>query len=104
MQSNEIIFVQNEEDLIPLPPLTVRQTECLLFIFNYFTEHRYYPTQREIAKQMNLKTNSAAIYIEPLLKKGYVEKEPGKSRNIHITKAGLMKLRLIEKSINKKDE
>jgi Mn-dependent DtxR family transcriptional regulator len=80
-----------------------RQTEWLLFIFNYFTEHRYYPTQREIAKQMNLKTNSAAIYRNPLLKKGYVKKT-GKSRNIHITKAGLMKLRLIEKSINKKDE
>ncbi len=52
---------------------------------------------------MNLKTNSAAIFVDPLLKKGYIEKEPGKNRNIQITKAGLMKLRLIERLSNKKD-
>ncbi len=98
------MVIQNEGDLIPLPPLTERQQECLVYLFNYFAEKRYYPTQREIAKHMNLKTNSAAIFIDPLIKKGYIEKEPGKNRNIHITKAGLMKLRLIERFNNKKDE
>lgn len=99
MQLDDTI-INSEEDLTPLPPLTEKQKECLIFLFNYFTEHRYYPTQREIAEHMNLKSNSAAIYIEPLLKKGYLEKEPGKNRNIHITRAGLLKLKLLEKEKN----
>jgi len=79
MQLDDITFIQNEEDLIPLPPLTDKQEECLIYLFSYFTEHRYYPTQREIARQMHLKSNSATIFIEPLIKKGYVEREPGKN-------------------------
>lgn len=100
MQLDDSIIVKSEEDLTPLPPLTERQEECLVFLFNYFTEHRYYPTQREIANYMKLKSNSAAIFIEPLLKKGYLEKEPGKNRNIQITKTGLLKLKLIEREKN----
>ncbi|HOP86074.1 MAG TPA: hypothetical protein PLM71_08360 [Syntrophorhabdaceae bacterium] len=104
MQIDDIAFIQNDEDLITLPPLTDKQEECLVYLFSYFTEHRYYPTQREIAQQMHLKSNSAAIFIEPLIKKGYIEKEPGKNRNIHITKAGFLKLKLIEKKRKEKDK
>lgn len=103
MELDQTLFIQKEEDLIPLPPLTKKQEECLIFIFNYFSKNRYYPTQREISKHMNLKSNSAAIFIEPLIKKGYIEKEPGKSRNIHITKPGFLKLKLIEKTNKKND-
>jgi SOS-response transcriptional repressor LexA len=83
------------EDLRSLPPLTERQTECLVFIYNYFIEHRYYPTQREIVQKMNLKTNSAATFIEPLRKKGYLKKEPGKRRNIDLTRMAIEKLKFI---------
>jgi Mn-dependent DtxR family transcriptional regulator len=86
------------EELIVLPPLTERQAECLVYLFNYFSEYRYYPTQREIAKKMNIKTNSAATFIEPLQKKGYLEKEPGKNRNINLTHSALQKLKLMEES------
>jgi DNA-binding MarR family transcriptional regulator len=90
--------IGENEDLRPLPPLTERQAECLVYLFKYFSEYRYYPTQREIAKKMNLKTNSAATFLEPLRKKGYLEKEPGKNRNINLTRAALLKLKLMEGS------
>jgi DNA-binding MarR family transcriptional regulator len=88
--------IGENEDLKSLPPLTVRQAECLVYLFNYFSEYRYYPTQREIAKKMNLRTNSAATFLEPLRKKGYLEKEPGKNRNINLTRSALQKLKLME--------
>src|SRR3989339_849302 len=81
--------IGENEDLRSLPPLTERQAECLVFLFSYFSEYRYYPTQREIAKKMSLKTNSAATFLEPLLKKGYLEKEPSRNRNIHLTHSAL---------------
>jgi len=90
--------IRENEDLRSLPPLTERQSECLVYLFSYFSEYRYYPTQREIANKMNLKTNSAATFLEPLRKKGYLEKESGKNRNIHLTHSALLKLKLMEES------
>jgi DNA-binding MarR family transcriptional regulator len=87
--------IGKNEELRSLPPLTERQAECLIYLYNYFIEHRYYPTQREIANKMNLKTNSAATFVEPLRKKGYLEKEPGKRRNIDLTHRALEKLKLM---------
>ena len=87
--------IRENEDLKSLPPLTERQAECLVYLYNYFLEHRYYPTQREIVKKMNLKTNSAATFIEPLRKKGYLEKEPGKRRNISLTHMAIEKLKFM---------
>jgi len=84
-------------ELKVLPPLTKRQAECLSFLFDYFSERRYYPTQREITKRMNLKTNSAATFLEPLYKKGYLKKEPGRSRNINLTPSAIEKLKLMGK-------
>lgn len=104
MYPDSSIYIAEDEDLRPLPPLTDRQAECLIYLFNYFAEHRYYPTQREIAKQMNLKTNSAVTFLEPLHKKGYLEKEPGRSRNIHLTKSALIKLKLMNMVKNKNNE
>jgi SOS-response transcriptional repressor LexA len=87
--------IKESEGLMSLPPLTERQTECLVFIYNYFIEHRYYPTQREIVQKMNLKTKSAATFVEPLRKKGYLKKEPGKRRNIDLTHMAIEKLKFI---------
>jgi DNA-binding MarR family transcriptional regulator len=87
--------IGKNESLRSLPPLTERQAECLIYLYNYFIEHRYYPTQREIVKKMNLKTNSAATFIEPLCKKGYLEKEPGKRRNIDLTHMAIEKLKFM---------
>ncbi len=93
-----VIDAVNDDDLKVLPPLTDRQAECLMYLLTYFSEFRYYPTQREIAKKMKLKTNSAATFLEPLRKKGYLEKEPGRNRNIRLTNLAIHKLRLMNNS------
>jgi len=91
------ININEINDLAPLPPLTERQAECLYYLFKYFSENHYYPTQREIVMQMNLRSNSAVTFLGPLLKKGYITKIPGKNRNISLTNSALLKLKLMEK-------
>lgn len=80
-----------------LPALTDKQSKCLLFIFNYYAEHRHFPTHREIAKAMGSSTTTAAMYIDPLVEKGYL-KRVGKNkeaRNIRVTNDGLERLRMM---------
>jgi DNA-binding MarR family transcriptional regulator len=78
-----------------LPPLTKNQGRCLEFILNFFAEHRYYPTQREIAKAMDIKSNTAEMYVAPLVQKGYLQREPGRQRNIRLTGEALERLRMM---------
>ena len=61
----------------PIPELPKRLKETLLFIAWYFQKYNQYPTQMEIARGIGLskKTKTAAGYIEPLIKKGYLSKE-----------------------------
>ncbi len=83
------------DQLKVLPPVTERQGKCLEFILDYFLENRYYPTQRELARAMELRTNTAEMYLEPLEKKGYLVREPNKQRNIRLTGEALERLRLM---------
>ncbi len=76
---------QVPEILRPIEPLTDRQFECLKFIYLYFVERRYYPTQKEIAEGLGVKSNTAAFFTEPIVKKGYLFLEPGRHRNIRLT-------------------
>lgn len=78
-----------------LPPLTERQSQCLEFILRYFVKNRYYPTQREVAKAMTIKSNTAEMYLQPLEAKGYLKRKRNQQRNIRLTKDGLEKLRLM---------
>lgn len=85
--------------LKPLPPLTEKQGKCLEFILNFFAEHRYYPTQREMAEAMGIKSNTAEMYLKPLQEKGYIQRQPGKKgkgkgprRNIRLTNNALERL------------
>lgn len=78
-----------------LPPLTENQGRCLEFILNFFAEHRYYPTQREMAEAMSIKSNTAEMYVAPLVKKGYLQREPGRQRNIRLTGDALERLRIM---------
>src|SRR5208282_390061 len=73
------------ENLRPFEPLTDRQFECLKFIYLYFVERRYYPTQKEIAEGLGVKSNTAAFFTEPIQKKRYLHVEPGRHRNIRLT-------------------
>jgi DNA-binding MarR family transcriptional regulator len=80
-----------------LPALTERQGRCLLFIFNYYVEHRHFPTHREIAKAMGISSTTAAMYIDPLVAKGYLKRASGGkvARNLRVTADGLERLRIM---------
>jgi DNA-binding MarR family transcriptional regulator len=83
------------EALKVLPPLTEKQGQCLKFILEYFIEHRYYPTQREVATAMNLQSSTAESYLEPLRRKGYLaRKVKQQRRNIRLTSKARQKLGL----------
>jgi hypothetical protein len=72
----------------PLPDLPRRLRETLVFVASYFRTYQRYPTQNEIARGIGLskKTSSAAGYIEPLVRKGYLSKSrSGGRRNIRLT-------------------
>ncbi len=84
------------DSLKVLPPVTEKQAKCLEFILNYFLEHRYYPTQREVAKEMGIQSNTAEMYLQPLVEKGYLTRESKKqSRNIRLTQSALERLALL---------
>ena len=80
-----------------LPALPKKQGECLLFILNYYAEHRHFPTHREIARAMGSRSTTAAMYIDPLVEKGYLRRAgKGKAaRNIRVTVDGLERLRMM---------
>ena len=85
-----------------LPPLTEKQAECLKYVTRYFIERRYYPTQREVAAAMNLSSSTAESYLEPLERKGYLEREPRRRRNIRLTNAAVEKLELMGEDVREK--
>jgi DNA-binding MarR family transcriptional regulator len=78
-----------------MPRLTARQLQILKFLFSYYTQNRYYPTQREIAKGVKLSTNNCGAYIDPLIRKGYLERRSlSKGRNLAFTALGLERLKM----------
>lgn len=83
-----------------LPYLTDRQAKCLRLIYEYFLEHKYYPTQREVAAAMEVRSSTAEMFIGPLEDKGYLTRERGegdrrKQRNIRLTADALERLKLM---------
>jgi Mn-dependent DtxR family transcriptional regulator len=78
-----------------LPALTDNQAKCLLYIYNFYTEHKHFPTQREIARALGIRSNTAAMYTDPLIRKGYLVRVSERERNIRLTNDGLKRLRLM---------
>lgn len=81
-------------DSTVLPPLTEKQRKCLEFILRFFLRHRFYPTHREIAEAMSIRSTTAEMYLEPLEKKGYIERKAGVHRKIRLTPEALERLKL----------
>ena len=77
-----------------LPPVTEKQAKCLEFVLDLFLANRFYPTQREVAQEMGVHSNTAEMYFQPLVEKGYLTREPGRQRNIRLTQDGLERLKL----------
>lgn len=82
-----------------LPALTKNQAKCLAFIFNFYKEHKHFPTHREINAEMGSTATTAAMYLDPLVEKGYLTRAPERGRNIRITVDGLERLRLMGVSV-----
>lgn len=82
-----------------LPALTENQLRCLRWILDYFNKNRHYPTQREIADEMKIKSPTAEMYVGPLVEKGYLTRVPGRHRNIRLTGDALEKLEILGMSV-----
>lgn len=77
---------QDEKKLIMpvFPKLTDKQLECLRLVFNFYSEHLYYPTRREIAQVLSISAQAAHYQVEALIKKGYLLRVEDESRNIRV--------------------
>ncbi len=70
--------------------LTKRQGEALEFIRRFMKAHSKPPTFRELGEQMGIKsTRAVSDLLKALEKKGYIEREAGRSRGINLPKAEL---------------
>lgn len=66
------------------PKLTGKQLECLRFVFEFYSEHLHYPSRREVAEAMHISSPGANQHLEALIKKGYLLRVEGESRNVRI--------------------
>lgn len=82
------------EDLPNLPPLTDRQFDLLRYIWRYWLDKKYTPTQREMCQYLGIASTNAGPHLNALERKGYVRRAQGR-RNIRITRAGAEKLTMM---------
>ncbi|HEY9165166.1 MAG TPA: transcriptional repressor LexA [Candidatus Kryptonia bacterium] len=67
--------------------LTKRQGEALEFIRRYIQDHSKPPTFRELGEQMGISsTRAVSDLLKALERKGYIEREAGRSRGINLPK------------------
>ena len=68
------------------PELTARQGEVLEFIRDQVATQGFAPTVREIGEFFNIASpNGVVSHLRALEKKGYIEREPNRSRTIRLT-------------------
>ena len=66
--------------------LTEREKEVLSFIKSYRNENQFSPSLRDICRGCYLgSTNSAAYYVDQLVRKGAIHYVPRQARSITIT-------------------
>jgi repressor LexA len=66
-------------------PLSPVEQEVYHFLLDFLSEHTFQPSVREIAKELRIpSTKSVADLLAALEKKGYVEREAGRSRGVGI--------------------
>jgi repressor LexA len=67
------------------PPLTRIEEELYQFLIDFLAEHTYQPSVREIGRALKIpSTKSVADILTSLAKKGYVNKEHGRSRGVSL--------------------
>jgi repressor LexA len=66
-------------------PLTERQHAVLTFVEEFCRQQGYPPTVREVAARFGIQPRAAADHLAALKKKGYLHREPGRSRGLALT-------------------
>lgn len=67
-----------------LPPLTARQREVLEFVRQFMAKAGYPPTVREIGAYFGFVPRSVFDHLKALERKGYLRRDPAKSRSLQI--------------------
>jgi repressor LexA len=75
------------------PELTNRQKEVLEFIKTFANDNGYPPTMREICGRFGFQPRAATNHVEALVRKGYLRKQPLKSRSLEVVGSGRRGLR-----------
>ena len=70
------------------PELTNRQKEVLGFIKEFTSDNGYSPTMREICDRFGFQPRAATNHVDALVRKGYLTKQPLKSRSLEVVGAG----------------
>lgn len=70
------------------PQLTLRQKEVLGFIKEFTSDNAYPPTMREICGHFGFQPRAATNHVDALVRKGYLTKQPRKSRSIEVVGFG----------------
>ena len=66
-------------------PLTPVEQQVYHFLLDFLSEHTFQPSVREIAKQLKIaSTKSVTDLLGALERKGYVEREAGRSRGVKL--------------------
>ena len=84
-------FMQKMQGLKTYPPLSPRQQQLLKFMWKYWADKGYWPTQREMCEALGLKSTNAGPYLRPLADKGYIQKA-AERRGWMISTMGVEKL------------
>ena len=66
------------------PRLTTRQKEILSFIKDFTNENGYSPTMREMCSHFGFMPRAATNHVNALVRKGYLSKQPLKSRSLEV--------------------
>lgn len=91
------------DPLEPIPSLSKRQTEILLYIGQYFAAHREAPSHTEIREYLGLgERTNVGPYLAPLFKRGYLERANASIKGrMRLTMEGIERIKVI---LPEKDE
>jgi repressor LexA len=68
-----------------MKPLTEKQREVLAFVEEFCARQGYPPTVREVAGHFAVQPRAAADHLAALKRKGYLHREPGRSRGLALS-------------------
>ncbi len=73
-----------------MKPLTEKQQLVLAMVEEFCSRQGYPPTVREVAAAFDIQPRAAADHLEALKRKGYLHREPGRSRGLALASRCVM--------------